>query len=66
MAEVSAGNQIFDFVATNWRRHGAGTVVRRVELVDVPVLFDGFKAMGNKLGEGRAGNAAGNNIIINN
>ena len=48
---------MFDFVTGNWSKYGAGTVVQRVELVDVPVLFNGFKAMGTKLGEGRTSNA---------
>ena len=51
---------MFDFVAANWSKNGGGTVVRRVELMDVPVLFNGFKAMGTKLGEGRSSNVAGN------
>ena len=52
IADVMAENPLFDFVAANWSKDGGGTVVRRVELVDVPVVFDGFKAMGIKLGEG--------------
>ena len=50
IADVAAGNPLFDFVTGNWSKYGAGTVVQLVELVDVPVLFDGFKAMGTKLG----------------
>ena len=52
IADTAAGNPLLDFVVENWSKNGGGTVVRRVELVDVPVLFDGFKAMGTKLGEG--------------